>query len=145
MKVVRVCDERDYKEDGNRIEAHRLQFKLVFDSPTRGPIKLAGHVDIRRSAKECTVGAIRLTFPSKNGAAETHKELSTGYEMSLDELIEFADGLKAAAVVAQDLFKVRPPVQAQSRPCSCVCGRTACETPGADTGNIGSAEDKPPE
>lgn len=138
MKVVRAREERDYRADGNRVSTHRLKFGLTFDSPRGSKGKLTGSVDVRRSNKEFTVGDIRLAIPSTAGTNDISVELSMSHRMSLDELIEFATGLKAAAIMAQDLFKAKPPVQAQPRPCACAGGGTAREEPGRDAGDIGS-------
>jgi len=139
MKVVRAREERDYKADGNRVSSHRLQFDLSFDSPRGSAGKLTGSVDIRRSDKAYTVGAIRLTFPGATTTSDAHAELSTDYRMSLDELIEFAEGLKAAAILAQDLFKARPPAQVQPWPFSCVGEEVVHEVAGSDVGDTAAA------
>ena len=108
MKVVRACEARTYRQDGNRLASHSLTFGLACETP-RGAGKVSARIDFRCSNGKITVGDLRLTLPGNGAGTEIVKSLELAHEIELPELIELADGIKAAAAVAVGIFETRPP------------------------------------
>ena len=109
MRVVRSEEHRTYRADGNRSATHDLTFDLKFESARAAPGTIGASVDFRSSGGRITVNRLRLDLGSTH-AEEGHKGiLELENKLSVMELAEFAEGLKAAAAVAIGIFQARAP------------------------------------
>ena len=103
MKVTRLDESREFDRDGKAPWRHSIRFFLEFAYGSSG---LTGLVKLCKDEDGVHLGAIELT--------QQREKHTISANMSRDEVLELADGLKAAVEQADKLLTELKPAQPQS-------------------------------